>query len=253
MRRGAPGGNFARKSSANRYCPSSARYRRAVPADNAHGSFLLFVTSLTRPVSAACRRTYSLITHHSSLKSPVALPGGNRCTAQSLPGHWGVPRHRRGGGIPRVTGFHIGLYHEEVPAVNPSVAFGASSHRPGALRAVPADNFARWISANRYFPDPPGIVSLCDTGLFQAINRQRGNETPHNSTNQKRGQGQSIRNPSQSEGSIPVGSSRGILKGGIIRAGASYSPLEPASLLPFLPEQERKALLASTCRRLLGE
>ena len=25
---------------------------------------------------------------------------------------------------------------------------------------------ARWLSANRYFPDPPGIVSLCDTGLF---------------------------------------------------------------------------------------
>ena len=32
-------------------------------------------------------------------------------------------------------------------------------------RAVPADqraagvNFARWLSANRYFPDPPGIVT----------------------------------------------------------------------------------------------
>ena len=51
--------------------------------------------------------------------------------------------------------------------------------------------------------------------------------------------------PSQSEGSIPVGSTRGILKGGTIRAGASCSPLEPASLLTFLPEQESKAPLAS--------
>ena len=47
--------------------------------------------------------------------------------------------------------------------------------------------------------------------------------------------------PSRSEGSIPVGSTRGILKGGTIRAGASCSPLEPASLLTFLPEQESKA------------
>ena len=47
--------------------------------------------------------------------------------------------------------------------------------------------------------------------------------------------------PSRSEGSIPVGSTRGILKGGTIRAGASYPPLEPASLLTFLPEQESKA------------
>ena len=36
------------------YCsllPCPARYRWAVPTDNTHGSFLLFVTSLTRPVS----------------------------------------------------------------------------------------------------------------------------------------------------------------------------------------------------------
>ena len=29
----------------------------------------------------------------------------------------------------------------------------------GALRAVPADNFARESSANRYCPDPPGVVT----------------------------------------------------------------------------------------------
>ena len=27
-------------------------------------------------------------------------------------------------------------------------------------RAVPADNFARRLFSNRYFPDPPGIVTL---------------------------------------------------------------------------------------------
>ena len=36
----------------------------------------------------------------------------------------------------------------------------ASSHRPGALRAVPAANFARRLSTTRYFPDPPGIGGL---------------------------------------------------------------------------------------------
>ena len=40
--------------------------------------------------------------------------------------------------------------------------------------------------------------------------------------------------PSQSEGSIPVGSTRGILKGGAIRAGASCSPLEPDNFPSFL-------------------
>ena len=47
-----------------------AREPRAVPADNAHGGFLRIVTSLTRPVSAACRRTFSLFTLHYSLKLP---------------------------------------------------------------------------------------------------------------------------------------------------------------------------------------
>ena len=35
---GAPGGNFARESSANRYCPSSARYRYRVEIEAAHQS-----------------------------------------------------------------------------------------------------------------------------------------------------------------------------------------------------------------------
>ena len=94
--------------------------------------------------------------------------------------------------------------------------------------------------------------SMCDTGLFPAFNRQRGNEAPQK-TQTKTGAGAKTQHPSQSEGSIPDGSTRGILKGGAIRAGASCSPLEPASLLTFLPEQESKAPLASACRKPIGE
>ena len=43
-----------------------------------------------------------------------------------------------------------------------------------------------------------------------------------------------IHHPSQSEGSIPDGSTRGILKGGTIRAGASCSPLKPDNFPYFL-------------------
>ena len=46
FRRAVPAANFPRESPANRYCPSSARYRRLV------------------------RRTYSLFTLHYSLKTP---------------------------------------------------------------------------------------------------------------------------------------------------------------------------------------
>ena len=57
--------------------------------------------------------------------------------------------------------FHIGLCFGEVPAVNPSVTPTACqlplAREP--LREVPADNFARWLSVIRHFPDPPGIVT----------------------------------------------------------------------------------------------
>ena len=56
---------------------------------------------------------------------------------------------------------------------NPSVAFGASSLWQGSLFV-------------------PGIVSLCDTGLFQTFNRQRGKDTPPTPTNPNGGKG---RNP----------------------------------------------------------
>ena len=55
-----------------------------MPADNAHGSFSLIVASLTRPVS---------------------LLRCSRCIGQSPPCQRGVPRHRRGGGIPQAGKF----------------------------------------------------------------------------------------------------------------------------------------------------
>ena len=73
-------------------------------------------------------------------------------------GGWFCLRQNRGD--KRLAGFHMGLFFQEVPTVNPSVT-ATPCQLPLARepRAVPADNFARWLSANRYFPDPPGIVS----------------------------------------------------------------------------------------------
>ena len=140
----------------------------------------------------------------------------------------GVPRQRRGGGIPQSGSFPHGFVlsrSANCESLSQKSKIFASSLWQGSLFA-------------------PGIVLLCDTGLFQALNRQRGNEAPQK-PHSKTGAVAKTYHPSQSEGSISVGSTRGILKGGTIRAGASCSPLKPASLLPFLPEQERKAPLAS--------
>ena len=61
-----------------------AREPRAVAAANfggespltiSHDGFLQIVLSLTRPVSAACRRTYSLFTLHYSLNPPGIVTG----------------------------------------------------------------------------------------------------------------------------------------------------------------------------------
>ena len=49
----------------------------------------------------------------------------------------------------------------------------------------------------------PGIVLLCDTGLFHAFNRQRGKEAPQKPKSIT-GAGTKTPHPSQSEGSIPV-------------------------------------------------
>ena len=55
---------------------------------------------------------------------------------------------------------HMGLCLGEVPAVK-SLSHGNAVPAPfgkGALRVVPAANFARWLFTTRHFPDPPGIV-----------------------------------------------------------------------------------------------
>ena len=70
-------------------------------------------------------------------------------------------------------------------------------------------------------------------GFFKLSIDSVGMKHPKNH-DPKRGQRLKPTIPSQSEGSISVGSTRGILKGGIIRAGASYPPLEPDNFPSFL-------------------
>ena len=131
------------------------------------------------------------------------------------------------------------------PPLAPSVTAAPCQLPPGGScgespQTISHGNLLQIVTA----PPVPGIVSLCDTGLFQFLNRQRGNEAPQK-PRPKTGAGTKNHHPSRSEGSIPDGSTRGILKGGTIRAGASCSPLKPASLHTFLPEQESMAPLAS--------
>ena len=89
-------------------------------------------------------------------------------------------------------------------------------------------------------------------GFFNLPIDSVGKKRPKNH-NPKRGQGVESTTRAKAKGQSPDGSTRGILKGGTIRAGASCSPLSRTTFLPFLPEQESMALLASTCRRLIGE
>ena len=77
---------------------------------------------------------------------------------------------------------------------------------------MPADNFARQLSANRYFPDPPGIVLWCDTGLFPAFNRQRGNKAVSKPTNPNGGRGKRL--PPRAKA---MGQSRMVPPGGFLR------------------------------------
>ena len=105
-RRGAPGVNFGGQW----------------PQPISHGSFLRIVTSLTRPVSAACPPNlfpipYSLFPKNARYR----YCGVNGCKDLSPPCQRGVVLPlAKPGGFPRLTGFHIGLFSQEVPAVNPS-------------------------------------------------------------------------------------------------------------------------------------
>ncbi len=83
------------------------------PHPISHDSFQRFVTSLTRPVSAASGRSQFRTAIFSKLllplQCPVTLPGENRSTDQSPPCQRGVPRQRRGGGIPQSVSFPHGF------------------------------------------------------------------------------------------------------------------------------------------------
>ena len=157
---------------------------------------------------------------------------------------------RRGDKRPAV--FHIGLYFRKVPAVNPSVKnqrFLPAPFRKGAP-ACRRCQFRTMAFYESFFPCPARYRSIERYRAFSDFQSAVWERSTPQKPQTKTGAEAETPHPSQSEGSIPAGSSRGILKGGTIRAGASCSPLEPASLLTFLPEQESKALLASTCRRL---
>ena len=151
-------------------------------------------------------------------------PKVNRnCTARWLPQSPAVtaPSRRELWGAYFST---LDLWELEVPAVNPSVK---------NQRFLPAPfNKGACLRQVSFHCATPGFFRLSIDSV--------GTKNPKIPQTQT-GAEAKTHHLSQSEGSIPVGSSRGILKGGTIRAGASCSPLKPASLLPFLPEQERKA------------
>ena len=142
-----------------------------------------------------------------------------------LPKGGGLAKPNRGD--KRLAGFHIGLYFLKVPTVNPSVTAS-----PCQLPLAREPFCARYRFIVRY-------RALSD---FQSTAWEGGSPKTNKP---KRGQKLKRSTRAKAKGQSSDGFTRGILKGGIIRAGASYSPLEPASLLTFLPEQESKAPLAS--------
>ena len=119
--------------------------------------------------------------------------------------------------------FHMGSYFGKVPPVNPSVTPPACQ-----LPLAREPFFARYRSIVRY-------------RAFSCFQSTAWDRNPNKIYIPKRGQGLKLRTRAKAKGQSPDGSTRGILKGGAIRAGASCSPLEPASLHTFLPEQESMA------------
>ena len=91
---------------------------------------------------------------------PVSLLRCSRCKDQRPPCQRGVVWHSQIGGILRGGRFpHGSVVIGSARCESLSHAYGVPApFNKGALRAVPADNFARWLSTNRSFPDPPGIV-----------------------------------------------------------------------------------------------
>ena len=139
------------------------------------------------------------------------------------------------GGFRRLAGFHIGLYFWE------SACCGIPQSRLTPCQLPFTRELFYPVS---FYGAIPGFFVLSIDSV--------GTRHPKNH-NPKRGQRLKPRTRAKAKGQSPDGSTRGILNGGTIRAGASCSPLKPASLLPFLPEQERKAPLASACRKPIRE
>ena len=181
-----------------------------MPADNFAPSWSVLVTSLTRPVS---------------------LLRCSRCIDQSPPCQRGVPRQRRGGGIPwprprnlftihyslftkkpspkKPSPFHIGLYFEEVPTVNPSVKNQRFLPAPFGKGA-----FLRPVSFY-------GAIA----GLFRALNRQRGNKAVPKPTNPNGGRGKRLPPRAKAKGQ-----SRMVPPGGFLRG----EPFERERVVPPL-------------------
>ena len=165
-------------------------------------------------------------------------------TAPPTPGIGGLPKPPlpkggasacRGGGDKRLAGFHIGYCFQKVPAVNPSVTAA-----PCQLPLAREPFYARYRSMVRY----RAFLSSQSTTWAQRTSK---------SNKPKRGQGVESTTRAKAKGQSPDGSTRGILKGEQFERERVAPPLSRTTFHTFLPEQESMALLASTCRRLIGE
>ena len=124
---------------------------------------------------------------------------------------------RRGGGIPRLAGFHIGLYFLKVPPVNPSVKNQRFLPAPFSKGA-----FLRPVSFHCAIPD-----------FFHLSIDSVGTKCPKN-TQPKTGAEAKTPHPSQSEGSIPRWFHPGDSQGGNNSSGSELSPLKPDNFPYFL-------------------
>ena len=140
------------------------------PQPISHGSFQRIVTSLTRPVS---------------------LLRCSRCLGQSPPCQRGVPRHRRGGGIPQAGRVPHGFVLSESACCNPSVTatpcqlpfarepWGAVENKGPVvlLAAVVKPRLFRCKPRLRETPRqdfPAGVCFSCFCCFFRRVQRRTG-------------------------------------------------------------------------------
>ena len=129
-----------------------------------------------------------------------------------------MPRHRRGGGIPQVGRFpHRFILSESACCRIPQAKIRDFCQLPLAREPF----CARYRSMVRY-------------RAFSCFQSTAWDRNPNKIYIPKRGQGLKLRTRAKAKGQSSDGSTRGILKGGAIRAGASCSPLEPDNFPSFL-------------------